>query len=188
MDEYHQVVLDVNGVRRYTEDLFGPIGERKRARERAKCKPFRYYLERAFPELKPPAIAGQFRGEVHNVALGNDLCLTLGLDGSAPYMSRCEAGKDEQYWSHSYYQDINSYKMCLEFSGKHFRTAICHRLRGDQAWMYVYETRQIWSMPHNQCLAVDATSIATNTTLVMQKCNVASKYQQWRVNLVKYDF
>uniref|UniRef100_A0AAG5DKY1 Glycosyltransferase 2-like domain-containing protein n=1 Tax=Anopheles atroparvus TaxID=41427 RepID=A0AAG5DKY1_ANOAO len=56
MDEYHQVVLDVNGVRRYTEDLFGPIGERKRARVRAKCKPFRYYLERAFPELKPPAI------------------------------------------------------------------------------------------------------------------------------------
>ncbi|XP_050080646.1 putative polypeptide N-acetylgalactosaminyltransferase 9 [Anopheles maculipalpis] len=185
MDEYKQVVFDVNGLPRYSEDLFGSVDKRKRVRERAKCKPFRYYLQHAFPELHKPSINGQFRGEIKSVALGVKFCLTMDKEGSIPYMTRCDKLEESQYWSHSYYQDINSYKACLDFDGVSLTTEICHRHRGNQAWMYVSETKQIWSMVHNRCLSV---SVTANYTLTLEKCDVTRDYQQWLVTLVSYDF
>uniref|UniRef100_A0A6E8WB05 Polypeptide N-acetylgalactosaminyltransferase n=1 Tax=Anopheles coluzzii TaxID=1518534 RepID=A0A6E8WB05_ANOCL len=185
MDEYKQVVFDVNGLPRYVEERFGSVEERKQVRERANCKTFRYYLQRAFPELRSPAIDGQFRGEVRNVGLGRTYCLTVEKAGTRPYMSLCDGLEKTQYWSHSYYQDINSYKACLDFNGSLLTTVICHRHRGNQGWMYVKETGQIWSMAHTQCLAVESKA---NTTLTLKSCNASDQYQQWMVKLVAYDF
>uniref|UniRef100_A0A182K1J1 Ricin B lectin domain-containing protein n=1 Tax=Anopheles christyi TaxID=43041 RepID=A0A182K1J1_9DIPT len=181
MDEYKQVVFDVNGFPHFLEDRFGSVEMRKKVRERAMCKPFRYYLQRAFPELHSPAIEGQFRGEVRNVALGVSECMAVERAGTIPHMMPCDGLERTQYWSHSYYQDINSYKACLDFNGSMLTTSICHRHRGNQAWMYVRETRQIWSMAHKRCLAV---SLQANSTMTMKRCNASDQYQQWTVNLV----
>ncbi|XP_053668217.1 putative polypeptide N-acetylgalactosaminyltransferase 9 [Anopheles marshallii] len=185
MDEYKQVVFDVNGFPRYSEALFGSVEKRKRARERAKCKPFRYYLKHAFPELHKPSIQGQFRGEVRNLALGVRLCLTVNKKGTAPYMAPCNGLERTQYWSHSYYQDINSYKACLAFNGSTLTTAMCHRHRGNQSWMYVSETKQIVSMAHSRCLSISENS---NFTLTLENCDATKEKQNWSVNLVTYSF
>uniref|UniRef100_A0A182NPG9 Ricin B lectin domain-containing protein n=1 Tax=Anopheles dirus TaxID=7168 RepID=A0A182NPG9_9DIPT len=176
MDEYRQVVFDVNGVPRYSVERFGSVRERKRVRERAHCRPFQYYLREAFPELRNPSREGQFRGEVKNVALGSGSCLTVDKAGTVPYMAPCDGLERTQYWAHSYYQDINSYKACLAFTGTMLTSAICHRRRGNQGWMYVPETGQIFSIAHNRCLAV---SMKSNATLVMEKCNAAYEHQRW---------
>uniref|UniRef100_A0A182PBN7 Ricin B lectin domain-containing protein n=1 Tax=Anopheles epiroticus TaxID=199890 RepID=A0A182PBN7_9DIPT len=180
MDEYKQVVFDVNGLPRYLEERFGSVEKRKLARERAKCKPFQHYLQRAFPELRSPMIEGQFRGEVRNVGLGANECMTVAKPGSDPYMAPCDGLEKTQYWSHSYYQDINSYKACLDFEGSRLTSAICHRHRGNQSWMYVPETKQIWNLAHKRCLTVTVTA---NHSLALKRCNASNRYQQWLVNL-----
>ncbi|XP_049293438.1 putative polypeptide N-acetylgalactosaminyltransferase 9 [Anopheles funestus] len=185
MDEYKQVVFDVNGLPRYSEALFGSVARRKRIRKRAKCKPFRYYLKHAFPELHNPSINGQFRGEVRNVALGVWSCLTVDKTGTIPYMATCNGLETTQYWSHSYYQDINSYKACLDFNGTTLTTTICHRHRGNQSWMYLIETKQIWSMAYNRCLSLSQNA---NSTLTLETCDGSIKQQKWLVNLVTYSF
>ncbi|XP_050098600.1 putative polypeptide N-acetylgalactosaminyltransferase 9 [Anopheles aquasalis] len=184
MDEYKRIVFDVNGVPHYSEELFGSVAARKRFREQAGCKPFRYYLQTVFPELKIPSVYGQFRGEVRNVALGKGYCLTaLDTAKGSPRMIPCTGDDSDQFWAHGYYYDISSYKMCLDFTGTRLQLAVCHRHRGNQGWMYVVETKQIWNMGQGSCLAV---STHTNGSLVMQKCNENSKEQQWLVTFIDY--
>ncbi|XP_049543593.1 putative polypeptide N-acetylgalactosaminyltransferase 9 [Anopheles darlingi] len=185
MDEYKRIVFDVNGVPYFSEELFGSVETRQRFRQQAGCKPFRYYLETVFPELTIPNVFGQFRGKVKNVALGHDHCLTV-VDTAkdSPHMAPCKEADSDQFWTHSYYSDINSYKMCLDFTGTRLRSIVCHRRRGNQGWMYVVETKQIWNMGHGSCLAVS--THANGSSLVMQKCNENSKQQQWLVTFIDY--
>ncbi|XP_053679210.1 putative polypeptide N-acetylgalactosaminyltransferase 9 [Anopheles nili] len=185
MDEYKQVVFDVNGIPHFSQERFGSVDDRKRVRTRAQCRSFQDYLRYGFPEITSPAIEGQFRGEVRNVALRNESCLTVDEQRNVPYMAECDGLEQTQYWSHSFYQDINSYKRCLDFTGVQLLTAICHRHRRNQAWMYVSETGQIFSSTHYKCLAVDKRS---NVTLTMEKCEATEPRQQWNVQLVQYDF
>uniref|UniRef100_A0A182PBN8 Ricin B lectin domain-containing protein n=1 Tax=Anopheles epiroticus TaxID=199890 RepID=A0A182PBN8_9DIPT len=184
MDEYKAVIFDIYGIPRYLEEEFGSVAARKAIRKNAKCKTFRYYLENAFPEMHNPLIAGAFRGEIHSVLLGNRSCLEYRPDDNFLGMAQCDGKQTAQYWTHNYYQEINSYKHCLDFTGSSLGVFGCHRSRGNQAWRVLTDTGQLQSIKHDQCLAVNT---STNVTLTMQKCDPKSVAQKWSVTFVVLD-
>ncbi|KFB51138.1 AGAP012253-PA-like protein [Anopheles sinensis] len=187
MDEYRQVVYDVNGIPGYREDLFGSIEERKRVRARAGCQPFRYYLQRAYPEMPSPIVPGAFRGEVHNAALGNATCLTAHPHG-APFMAACDNRNETQFWTHNFYKELNSYKRCIDVGpdGVQVTQNQCHRMRGSQAWYYDVGNEQLRNLMSRKCLAVDIHS--RNNSLKLEPCADDQLRQKWYVTLVKYEF
>ncbi|KAJ6217951.1 hypothetical protein RDWZM_009108 [Blomia tropicalis] len=52
MDEYKAYFYDAYPPAKYVP--FGDISERVQLRQRLQCKPFRWYMENVYPELKPP--------------------------------------------------------------------------------------------------------------------------------------
>uniref|UniRef100_A0AAG5DL82 Polypeptide N-acetylgalactosaminyltransferase n=1 Tax=Anopheles atroparvus TaxID=41427 RepID=A0AAG5DL82_ANOAO len=186
MDEYKQVIFDIQGIPHYLEEEFGPIAERKAVRERAGCRSFRYYIEHAFPEMRSPYVPGAFRGEVHSVALGPGQCLEYrpndeGFFGMAP----CDGKQKTQYWTHNYYQELNSYRFCIDYTGTILAMIRCHRGRGNQAWRVQTNTGQLQSVKHDKCLALDP---STNVSLTMRTCDPKDDFQRWTVTFSTLDF
>ncbi|XP_053679209.1 putative polypeptide N-acetylgalactosaminyltransferase 9 [Anopheles nili] len=189
MDEYRQIVFDVNGIQGYSEALFGSVSDRKELRVRAHCKPFRYYLQRAYPEMPSPIVQGQFRGEVHSAALGNGTCLTVMETTNSVHMAPCDIRRQrEQYWTHNFYRELNSYKRCIEAgsSGTDLRLTVCHRMRGAQSWSYNVRHMQIQSLSNQQCLSIDTTS--GDGALKLETCDEQTFFQRWHVALTEYTF
>ncbi|XP_052903161.1 putative polypeptide N-acetylgalactosaminyltransferase 9 [Anopheles moucheti] len=184
MDEYKQVIFDIHGIPRYLEEEFGPIAERKAVRQRAGCKDFRYYIKNGFPEMKNPHIAGAFRGEIHSVLLGNGTCLEYRPEDNFLGMAMCDGKQKTQYWTHNYYQEINSYRHCLDYTGTGLALYGCHRSRGNQAWRVLTDTNQLQSIKHDRCLAIDT---RTHITLTMQLCDPNNVAQRWTVTYTELD-
>ncbi|XP_058127542.1 putative polypeptide N-acetylgalactosaminyltransferase 9 [Anopheles ziemanni] len=187
MDEYRQIVYDVNGIPGYREDLFGSVQERKRIRARAGCQPFRNYLQRAYPEMPSPIVPGAFRGEVHNADLGNATCLTA-HQHEAPFMAACDNRNETQFWTHTFYNELNSFKRCIDVgtNGVQVTQNLCHRMRGSQAWHYDVDNGQLRNLESLKCLAVDTRS--RNNAVQLEPCAVDQLHQKWYVTLVKYEF
>ncbi|XP_050080380.1 putative polypeptide N-acetylgalactosaminyltransferase 9 [Anopheles maculipalpis] len=184
MDEFKQIIFDIYGIPKYSEEEFGSVATRKAIRQSANCKSFGYYLENVFPEMHNPLVPGAFRGEVHSVLLGNDSCLTYRQHDNFLGMAPCDHLQKDQYWTHNYYQELNSYRNCIDAVTNVVEVYMCHRLRGNQAWHFLVESRQIESVAHKLCLALNMT---TNTTLVLEKCDATKQNQQWDVSYIELD-
>uniref|UniRef100_A0A182Q2R3 Ricin B lectin domain-containing protein n=1 Tax=Anopheles farauti TaxID=69004 RepID=A0A182Q2R3_9DIPT len=184
MDDYKGIIFDIYGIPRYSEEEFGSVATRKAIRESAECQPFRYYLENAFPEMHNPMVPGSFRGEVHSAVLGNGSCLTFRKEGHFLGMEPCDHLEKDQFWAHNYYQELNSYKQCIDAVGRVVEVYPCHRSRGNQAWRFLLDSQQIKSVPHEVCLALDA---KTNKTLLLEECDVTKANQKWIVNYTVLD-
>ncbi|XP_041785273.1 putative polypeptide N-acetylgalactosaminyltransferase 9 [Anopheles merus] len=184
MDEYKRIIFDIYGIPHYLEEEFGSVATRKAIRESAKCKPFSYYLENAFPEMHNPLVPGAFRGEVHNMALGNGSCLTYRAHDRFLGMAPCDHLEKDQYWTHNYYQELNSYRNCIDAVGTVVEVYQCHRSRGNQAWKVLVESQQILSVARNLCLALN---LQTKTTLLLEKCDATKPSQQWNVSYIELD-
>ncbi|XP_058063078.1 putative polypeptide N-acetylgalactosaminyltransferase 9 [Anopheles bellator] len=184
MDEYKQVIFDIHGIPHYLEEEFGSVAERKAVRERANCRDFRYYIETAFPEMHSPFIEGSFRGEVHNTVLGDGMCLEWRPADAYLGMSACDGKQRTQYWTHNYYEELNSYRNCIDFTGSYLGVYGCHRSRGNQAWKVHKNTGLLESVKYSKCLALD---LAKNTTLKMEECDAKRDAQRWILNFTVID-
>ncbi|XP_058832914.1 putative polypeptide N-acetylgalactosaminyltransferase 9 [Topomyia yanbarensis] len=184
MDEYKQVIFDIYGLPKYPEEDLGDVSSRKEIRRKANCKTFRYYIENAFPEMRNPLIVGAFHGEVKNKALGNDTCLQYKAEMNTLSMAPCNHKQTDQYWTHNYYQELNSYKHCVDYTGDVLAVYGCHRARQNQAWQYVIETGQLKSVKHGKCFALNT---KTNRTLLMEACDEKKDSQKWLVTLIEMD-
>ncbi|XP_058463357.1 putative polypeptide N-acetylgalactosaminyltransferase 9 [Malaya genurostris] len=184
MDEYKQVIFDIYGIPQYPEKELGDVSGRKEIRRKANCKTFRYYIENAFPEMRNPLVVGAFHGEVKNKALGNDTCLEYRAKRNIVIMAACDHQRTDQYWTHNYYQELNSYKHCIDYTGDALGIYGCHRSRQNQAWQYVMETGQLKSVKHGKCFAV---SMKDNSTLRMETCDEKKDSQKWIVTPIELD-
>ncbi|XP_058065425.1 putative polypeptide N-acetylgalactosaminyltransferase 9 [Anopheles bellator] len=185
MDEYKGIIFDIYGIPRYSVEEFGSVDGRKTVRQSAGCEPFRYYLENAFPEMHNPLVPGAFRGEVHNRALGNESCLTYRTDRYFIGMAPCDHLEKSQFWTHNYYQELNSYRNCIDSNDDRVAVYACHRNRGNQAWKYLVESQQIRRASNDtQCLSVDLT---TNVSLIIEPCDATLVQQKWEVTFIHLD-
>uniref|UniRef100_A0A1Q3FN37 Polypeptide N-acetylgalactosaminyltransferase n=1 Tax=Culex tarsalis TaxID=7177 RepID=A0A1Q3FN37_CULTA len=184
MDEYKQVIFDIYGVPRYPVEEVGDVSSRKEVRRKANCKTFRHYIETAYPEMKNPLIEGAFRGEVKSAALGNATCLAYHAATNTVGMAACDHKQTTQFWAHNYYQELNSHKHCLDYTGTALGVFGCHRGRGNQAWQYKIDSMQIASVKHGKCLAVDMDS---RKSLKMEDCDDGKDAQKWLVTPVSLD-
>ncbi|XP_055532237.1 putative polypeptide N-acetylgalactosaminyltransferase 9 [Wyeomyia smithii] len=184
MDEYKQVIFDIYGIPKYPQEELGDVSSRKEVRRKANCKTFRYYIETAFPEMKSPLIEGAFHGEVKNKALGNDTCLEYDPDSNKVAMAACNHNQTYQYWAHNYYEELNTVKHCLDYTGDSLGVYRCHRSRQNQAWQYVIETGQIKSPKYGGCLGLNTVD---HRTLVVEPCDDKRDSQKWLVTLVNLD-
>ncbi|XP_050093526.1 putative polypeptide N-acetylgalactosaminyltransferase 9 [Anopheles aquasalis] len=193
MDEYKRIVFDVNGIPGYSEQVFGSVSGRQEVRKHAECKSFQYYLQRAYPEMPSPIVTGQFRGEVHNAALGNGTCLTVSRGARSPTMEPCLAkNSPSQFWTHNFYQELNSYKRCIDATSSPtgpLLIALCHRMRRNQAWSYSVSSLQLRSVAHQTCLSIGTDTVSNITrTVTLEPCQEHKLAQQWYVPLFQYDF
>ncbi|XP_050097636.1 putative polypeptide N-acetylgalactosaminyltransferase 9 [Anopheles aquasalis] len=184
MDEYKHVIFDIHGIPHYLEEEFGSVENRKRIRQRSGCRDFRYYIENAFPEMRNPGVVGAFRGEVHSVVLGAASCLEYRPSDAFLGMAPCDGKQRNQFWTHNYYEELNSYQHCIDFTGSALGVFVCHRSRGNQAWRVLEHTGQIQSVKHQQCLALN---LLTNVTLTMEQCDDKRSAQRWTLNYIRYD-
>lgn len=184
MDEYKYIIFDIYGIPKYPEEEIGDVSHRKEIRQKAKCKTFKYYVQNAFPEMNNPLVEGAFRGEVKNKALGNDTCLELGLQTNKVHMATCNNQQTNQFWTHNYYQELNSYKHCLDYTGDTLGVYACHRSRGNQAWQYMTKSNQIKSVKHGKCLGLNT---KTMNTLLVEECDENKESQKWLVSFLDID-
>lgn len=184
MDEYKQIIFDIYGLPKYPIEEVGDVSHRKEVREKAKCKSFKYYVQTAFPEMNNPMVEGAFHGEVKNKALGNDTCLEYRPETNTIGMATCDHQQTGQFWAHNYYQELNSYKHCLDYTGDSLGVYGCHRSRGNQAWHYATKTSQIKSVKHGKCLGLD---LKTMKTLLVEECDEKKESQKWLVSFVDID-
>lgn len=184
MDEYKQIIFDIYGLPKYPEEEVGDVSSRKEVRRKANCKTFRYYVENAFPEMNNPLVEGAFDGEVKNLALGNDTCLEYVTETNTVRMATCDHQQTGQFWAHNYYQELNSYKHCLDYTGGALEVYGCHRSRGNQAWQYMKQTNQIKSVKHKKCLGLNT---ETMKTLLVEECDEKKESQKWLVKFLDID-
>merc|ERR1712131_381992 len=80
----------------------GDISERLKIREKLQCKPFSWFLENVYPELRIPNKDAVGWGAVKQKIDGKDLCIdTLGKNnaGSAPGLYACHNDGGNQEWT-----------------------------------------------------------------------------------------
>ncbi|XP_065083032.1 putative polypeptide N-acetylgalactosaminyltransferase 9 [Ochlerotatus camptorhynchus] len=184
MDEYKQIIFDIYGIPKYPEEEVGDVSSRKEVRQKANCKTFKYYVQNAFPEMNNPMVEGAFHGEMKNKALGNDTCLEYQLETNKVVMATCDHQQTGQFWAHNYYQELNSYKHCLDYTGNELGVYGCHRSRGNQAWQYLTKSNQIKSVKHGKCLGLN---METMNTLTVEECDENKESQKWLVSFVDID-
>lgn len=106
------------------------------------------------------------------------------MDGNRVAMAPCDHKQTYQYWTHNYYQELNSRKHCLDYTGKTLGVYGCHRSRQNQAWEYAIESGQLKSVKHGGCLGVNTKD---NQSLLIEPCDEKRDSQKWLVTLVELD-
>ncbi|CAL9682872.1 unnamed protein product [Knipowitschia caucasica] len=190
MDEYKYNVNVVWAVPLENHGIdIGDVTERKKLRERLKCKPFKWYLDNVYPELRPLALSSILGyGTIIN-ELKPDLCIDQGpMTGSTPIIHPCHNGVPQNcvYWTSGEINigGIKSHKYndnrCLVDTGDSLGLFDC-KMAKDKKCHMLWDFEQggaIKNRETKRCL--DLTKVSNVYTLVIQNCTG----QHWRIQHV----
>lgn len=196
MDEYKEFYFAAVPSARMVQ--FGDISERTELRERLKCKPFKWYLENVYPELKVPGGGDLAFG---SITQDNTCVDTLGhfADGTLGVFP-CHFAGGNQEFSMSKDGQIRHLDLCLTVGASEHGTPIklfqCQeghanqkknkklrrQLSALQLWKRINGDTMLQHVQSKLCLD----SVLANTVgLVVNPCNTRSMTQKWKFSLSK---
>lgn len=169
MDEYKKYYYATVPVARNIP--MGSIQERLNLRKRLQCKPFKWYLDHVYPELRVPSggHTGAFRQ--------GRLCLdTLGGgEGSRVGLFACHGAGGNQEWTVNGGLVAHG-RLCLSIDDSSAGSPVLLRpCRGDDAQKWEWSSQQLKHLQHNLCLDNNRGEVVT------QPCHKGQSSQQWQL-------
>jgi len=155
---------------------YGDVSERKKMRERLKCKDFQWYLDEIYPELVTPmnALAS---GEIRNMLAPRciDASITKDSQQVKVIMYPCHGQGGNQYWLYSKNFEIRRDGSCVDWSGGNndVSTYPCHGQGGNQIFEHMPDKSIIHKIT-GRCLSMNA----HQDKLIAAKCTGEAR-QKW---------
>ncbi|KXJ83723.1 hypothetical protein RP20_CCG003357 [Aedes albopictus] len=171
MDEYAQFYYESFGGPKY-RGTFGDVSARKQLRERLHCKSFRWYMENVFPEQFDPSKAVA-RGEFRNADHGGDSCLEWPPPLNERGVSACHGRGGHQLWFFTADGEITREDHCLDYDGNKLKVIRCHKMKGNQQWVFEESVKHFKHVIFNRCLEW------TDHKLKLNDCNESTVGQKW---------
>ncbi|KAF8784298.1 polypeptide N-acetylgalactosaminyltransferase 2-like [Argiope bruennichi] len=154
----------------------GDIQDRLLLRQKLQCRPFKWFLENVYPELKVPNQIDSPRGSISQSMLCVD---TLGhLTGETVGLYTCHGGGGNQEWTFTKDHLIQHDHMCLTLPKPKASLSVTLRTckgYNNQKWLLISNNQTIKHLIYNLCL--DSVSYQTKGLIVSNCDNVQS--QRW---------
>eukprot|EP00795_Rhopilema_esculentum_P014777 gene14777-5883_t len=180
LDEYKDMVY--GSLPELRPKMGGDVSERKKVRERLKCRSFKWYLENIAVEMADTDPMPLGRGHLKN--LGTKTCLdTLGMknEGTKPGLYTCHGMGNNQFFMYSKRYEIFHDKLCVDFDGKEtIQFWHCHKLGGNQKWTHKKDD-VIKHEVSGLCLQAD------DEKLSMGPCRDNKANQKWQFYSYPFD-
>lgn len=155
MDDYKELYYNKKPQNRNRD--YGDITNRKKLRERLKCKSFKWYLDNVYPDIRMPELHPPAQGEIRNPE--SSMCLdSLGMkSGNKLGLYTCHGQGNNQYFVLSSHDEILwESENCVDNSkynpGGSVDLLPCHGLGGNQKWIHDRKSGTIKHDVSGQCL------------------------------------
>ncbi|MFH4982012.1 hypothetical protein AB6A40_008721 [Gnathostoma spinigerum] len=172
---------------------FGDISEMQAIKKRLNCRPFSWFIENIYPELKSgnsPSAEQIEKGkdlwlshpsDKYQIMLKNTTLCMAGEShvnrlfiGSRIFLQRCKASKKHQVWRWTKFGELRpmgSSSLCLD-SLKDARLLKCHQQGAHQSWIFVNGSK-LYNAAVNHCVhGTDELS----SIVSMKDCSKASEW------------
>ena len=163
---------------------FGDISERIQLKERLQCKPFKWFLENVYPELKVPGGGDLAFGSISQ----DNMCVdTLGhfADGTLGIFP-CHFAGGNQEFSMSKDGQIRHLDLCVTLIGSESGTPIklfqCQEGLKTQLWKRTHDDTMLQHQQSRLCLDSQQAQVKG---LVVIRCDTNTRTQKWKFSLSK---
>ncbi|VVC40291.1 Nucleotide-diphospho-sugar transferases,Glycosyltransferase 2-like,Ricin B, lectin [Cinara cedri] len=180
MDEYAEYLYRRRP--HYRDINTGDITKQKEIREKLKCKPFKWFMQKVafdlvkkYPPIEPPDISN---GKIRSF-IAPELC----LDASAANkldLKECVDGNENQIFIITWRNDIKTQNnMCLDINDSSVKAKItlysCHNGGGNQLWHYDHKKKVLVQGNNPRCMEHN---ISARKAYVTQ-CKPENEDQKW---------
>lgn len=163
---------------------FGDISERIQLKERLQCKPFKWFLENVYPELKVPGGGDLAFGSISQ----DNMCVdTLGhfADGTLGIFP-CHFAGGNQEFSMSKDGQIRHLDLCVTLIGSESGTPIklfqCQEGLNTQLWKRTHDDTMLQHQQSRLCLDSQQAQVKG---LIVNRCDTMTRTQNWKFSLRK---